>query len=82
METMVKKNRRALRSNKTKKNTKVKNIKLVGVNSAGLSSKLDSFDSLLSNLMPSIFFVQETKFRANGKLKTVNSDKYLIYEVV
>ena len=54
----------------------------MGVNSAGLSSKLESFDSLLSNLRPSVFFVQETKFRTNGKLKTDNSDKYYIYELL
>ena len=36
----------------------------------------------MSNLQPSVFFVQETKFRTNGKLKTENSDKYYIYELI
>ena len=58
-----------------------KSIKFVGVNSAGLYSKLDSFDALLSNLRPSVFFIQETKFRTNGNLKTENSSNYHIYEL-
>ena len=82
MATLVKKNRRALRSNKKNGKSLTKNIRFVGVNSAGLSSKLESFDSLLSNLRPSVLFVQETKFRTNGKLKTENSDKYFIYELL
>ena len=80
LETMVKKNRRALRSNK--KNNVSKCVKFVGINSAGLTSKLESFDVLLSNLGPSVFFLQETKFRMNGKVKTTNSANYHIYELV
>ena len=80
METMVlrKKNRRSLRINK--RNSVFKNVKFVGLNAAGLSSKLDSFDGLLANLQPSVFFVQETKFKRNGKLKSENTSKYHIYE--
>ena len=76
----MKKNRRALKSNK--KNNVSKCVKFVGINSAGLTSKLESFDVLLSNLRPSVFFLQETKFRMNGQLKTTNSANYHIYELV
>ena len=76
----VKKNRRALKSNK-KKNLS-KNVTFVGVNAAGLISKAASFDSLLSNLKPSVFFAQETKCRTKGKIKTENYSNYHIYELI
>ena len=56
--------------NKTKNNRrkerkvskrKDKRLKVIGVNAAGLMSKLDSFEKLLSDEKPSIFCIQETK---------------------
>ena len=72
-------NRRAFKRNKKIKNQK---LKLVGVNTAGLASKLRSFDKMLTKVSPSIFFLQETKMRRIGKIKTQNSSKYQIYEVL
>ena len=46
---------------------------MFGVNSAGLSSKLKSFDYLLSSLQPSIFFIQESKMKTQGKIKDLLS---------
>ena len=74
------KNRRSLRGNKTKKCAR--KLTLVGFNSAGLSSKFDSCDHILSSIQPSIFFIQETKLRKQGKIKTQNSKNYQIFELV
>ena len=57
-------------------------LKMVGVNAAGLASKLNSFDKILSDLMPGVFFVQETKMRKMGNIKTECAKKYQIYELV
>ena len=74
------KNRRSLRKNKTRKCAC--KLTLVGFNLAGLSSKLDSFDHILSAIQPSVFFIQETKLRKQGKIKTQNSKNYSIFELV
>ena len=79
-ENKVSKNRRSLRRNKKKKFEN--KLVLVGVNCAGLSSKLTSFDNLLSTLNPTVFFLEETKMSTGGKIKTENSQKYQIFELV
>ena len=53
---------------------------LLGVNAAGLSSKLYSFDNLLAEIKPGVFFIEETKMRTEGKIKTENSSNYQIFE--
>ena len=73
------KNRRSLRRNKIKKYKK--ELVFVGVNAAGISSKLASFDDLLLKLSPSLWFMQETKVSYGGKIKTENSQKYEIFEL-
>ena len=57
------------------------NIRCIGVNAAGLMSKLESFDFILYSLKPSIFSVQETKVYRPGKIKTDHSKNYTIYEL-
>ena len=74
------KNRRALRKNKPKPYEK--QVKIIGVNSAGLNSKLHSLDYILSKLDVTVFFIQETKFKRIGKIKTENSADYQIFELV
>lgn len=74
-------NRRALRRNKVKKKKQNTVLKLVGVNCAGLSSKLYSFNEMLSKLCPGVFFLEETKMKRPGKIKTKMSEKYIIYEL-
>ena len=51
----------------------------MGVNSAGLRSKLTTFRKVLSELKPSIFFVEETKYKEVGKIKFEN---YIVFELV
>ena len=64
-----KKNKTRRKENRNKK-TFNKNLKCVGVNAAGLASKLLSLDVMLRELQPSIFMIQETKSYRQGKIKT------------
>ena len=79
--TKAKKKNRRVKS-RTKEKTSNRKFKLIGVNSAGLSSKLHSFDKILQNIQPAIFFVQETKMKVIGKIKTENAKNYQIFELV
>ena len=75
-------NRRSLRRNKIKDKKRKTALKLVGVNAAGLSSKFKSFDNMLTTLSPEVFFVEESKMRRPGKIKTKASENYIIYELI
>ena len=54
----------------------------MGVNSAGLFSKLNSLDSVLKEVQPTVFFIQESKFKQQGKIKTENARNYQIFELL
>ena len=56
-----------------------KSLRLLGVNAAGLRSKLSTFRKVLTKLKPSVFFVEETKYKDVGKLKF---DNFVIFELV
>ena len=60
---------------------KNKRLKIIGVNAAGLMSKIDSFEKLLSDEQPSIFCIQETKNKRANKLKTDSTKMFTIYEL-
>ena len=75
-----KKNKTRRKENRNKK-TFNKNLKCVGVNAAGLASKLLSLDVMLRELQPSIFMIQETKLYRQGKIKTDQAEKFAIYEL-
>ena len=70
-----------MRGGKNKKNVNSR-LRLVGMNAAGLSSKLDSFDKMLKDLIPGVFFVEETKLKRQGRIKTESSEKYVIFELI
>ena len=55
---------------------------MVGINAAGLSPKFDSFDKMLSDLSPSVFFIEETKLKRPGRIQTNHSEKYIIFELI
>ena len=71
----VKKTRRAKR-NKNKKTKKF--LRFLGVNANGLKPRLMTFKKVLSELEPSVFFVEETKYKEEDQLKI---DKYVIFEL-
>ena len=80
MKTIIskkRKNRRGL--NKNRKNIEQK-VCLIGVNCAGLSSKMNSFKNLILKYQPCVFFLQETKFRNEGKLR--HFKEYQTYELI
>ena len=75
---MVKKkpNRRAKKRSKNKINQN--NFTIIGMNAAGISSKLNSFNNIIGQLKPAIFFIEETKLKRQGRLKLKN---YEVYEL-
>ena len=70
-----KKNRRAKR-----KRTKdcPKSLRFLGVNAAGLKSKMLTFKKVIEELKPSVFFIEETKYKDGNLFKLEN---YGIYEL-
>ena len=71
-----KKTRRAL---KRKFNIQ-RNLRLVGCNSNGLSSKLQSLDHIISGLQPTIICIQETKARRSGKFNQIKG--FISFEMI
>ena len=53
------------RSEKINKIVKSKDLKIFGINCAGIKSKLNSFNEVLTRLSPMIWMAQETKLKAN-----------------
>ena len=54
-----------------KRNKKIINhiLKLYGINAAGIKSKTESFNEVLSVLKPNIWMVEETKLKPNEDIK-------------
>ena len=57
-----------------------KSVRFLGVNSAGLRSKLSTFKKVLADLQPSVFFIEESKYQDSGKIKLGNN--YIVYELI
>ena len=49
------------------------------MNAAGLKPKLSTFKKVLTELKPSVFFVEESKLKEEGKIKLEN---YVVFELV
>ena len=54
-------------------------IRFLGVNAAGIKSKMLTFRKVINELKPSVFFIEESKLKSEGKLKM---DPYIIFEAV
>ena len=80
----VKQTRRGLSKNKLKINQSQENllINILGINSAGILSKLDSFDHWLKESNPQIFSIQETKVQNTGQVQSKTLDSYQLYELI
>ena len=63
------------------KNNFQSNLRIIGVNANGISSKLNSLNHLLKELNPSVLCIQETKQRKMGGIK-IESKDYHIFESV
>jgi hypothetical protein len=56
-----------------------KTLRFLGINANSLKPKLTTFKKVLSELKPSVFLIEETKYNETGKLKL---DNYVVFEVV
>ena len=72
----VKKTQRGKRKNKI---TIKKHVRFLGVNAAGIRSKITSFKNTLNSLRPEVFFIEETKMKDEGKIEIENYD---VFELV
>ena len=55
---------------------------VIGINAAGITSKMDSFDKMLFDRSPSIWMMQETKRRSSdAKILSNNLKNYQVYEL-
>ena len=57
-------------------------MNIFGINAAGILSKIDSFESWLTDSNPAIFMVQETKVAVTGQIQFQGSNSYQIYEQI
>ena len=61
---------------------KGKTVSFVGINTAGITSKMQSFDKLLYDIQPSIFMLQESKRRLSApSMKAKNLFNYQVFEL-
>ena len=80
MRKNVKINVRKCRRGRRKSNKNIsKSLRFLGVNCAGLRPKILTFKKVLNELNPSVFFLEETKYKDTGKIKLEN---YIIFERV
>ena len=70
---------RGMRGKRKNKKSIKKDLRLMGVNSAGLRPKIQSLKKVLSDLEPSIFFLEETKCKTMGSIKLKN---YIVFEQI
>ena len=74
----IKRNKGRRGKRKSSKSYK-KTLRFLGVNCAGLGSKLMTLKKVLNELKPSVFLLEETKYKDAGRLKFEN---FIIYELV
>ena len=55
-------------------------VRLMGVNANGILSKWTSFQKVLAELNPSVFFMEETKCRQSGRFKKLKN--YITFELL
>ena len=82
-DSKCKRNRRALKRNKVNRfHVNGKSVCMIGINSAGITSKLESFNKLLYDVRPTVWFMQETKRNMNqSEMKSNNLQNYKIFEL-
>ena len=55
---------------------------MIGINAAGIMSKIYSFENWLRESIPSIFTIQETKMAAIGQIRSQSIQNYQLYEQI
>ena len=57
-------------------------VNVIGINAAGITSKMQTFDKVLFDKHPSIFMLQETKRKINApKMNAKNLVNYQVFEL-
>ena len=81
---IIKNSKRKQNRRKERKMKKVneRTFKVIGINAAGLMSKIESFEKLMKDVQPSVFCVQETKLRKPNKIKTESTKGFTMYELL
>ena len=66
---------------RVQKRNKIKNkcFKIFGINSAGIKSKLKSFNDILKKIQPKIWMVQETKLKPHEKISCALINEFQVY---
>ena len=72
------KRKRGIKRNKKVKN---QNLKVFGINAAGLKSKIKSFNDVLCKLKPHIWVVQETKLKPHEVIKCEALGDYQVFSL-
>ena len=67
------------RGMKRNKNLKSKILKVFGINAAGIKSKMDSFNEVLSVLKPQIWMVEETKLKPHENIRCGNLSDFQVF---
>ena len=75
------KRKRNRRKERRRKNISAKMLKFLGVNCAGLLSKIDSFANIIKEEQPTIFCLQETKLKKSNKITNESSKNFTIFEL-
>ena len=65
--------------NKKRNKNLDKSFTIYGINSAGIKSKLKSFDGVLNRIKPQIWMMQETKLKTNEQISCVSLSNYQVY---
>ena len=65
--------------NKNRNKNLNKSFTVYGINSAGIKSKLKSFDGVLNRIKPQIWMMQETKLKTNEQISCVSLSNYQVY---
>ena len=64
---------------KKKINSNQKNINFFAINCAGIKSKLKSFETVLTDLKPTVWMVQETKLKPHETIASGSLSEYQVY---
>ena len=57
-------------------------VNIIGINSAGITSKMQSFDKVLFDITTSVFMLQETKRKIySANMNATNLENYQVFEL-
>ena len=57
-------------------------LNIIGINTAKILSKIDSFENWLQESNPAVFIMQETKVAITGQIESKSTNKYQLFEQI